>query len=397
MCQTGLRARAEGSTPAPQRPIYPMGTAPRARAELMNAGNRKITFSDLRSLFARSANTYAGADIALARRFGRVNWAVGTLIVLILLPFFPPTEAIGSAGWIAALPGCLVTVVGYTWAQRHQDRISYDFLYGAGWICLAQLATLQWLAGGRIAPYHEIYLFLIIGTGLMHPPRRFAIFVAGVIAAGFAPAFYEPATARIGEIATEQTLWLGLGVFLLLLMRSIRAQRVALKQAGDEAHQLARVDQLTGLGNRRAFDEALAEQLADACISGAQVCLLVADLNDFKQINDLYGHVSGDDCLRQAAGALQSALRDSDSCYRWGGDEFAVLVGQASEGDAARLAERVERTVAGLCRGPDGRPLSVACGYAEIEGGATAAEAVAAADDVLLSLKRGEQAAARAV
>jgi diguanylate cyclase (GGDEF)-like protein len=172
---------------------------------------------------------------------------------------------------------------------------------------------------------------------------------------------------------------------------------VALKQAGDEAHQLARVDQLTGLGNRRAFDEALAEQLADACVSGAHVSLLVADLNDFKQVNDLYGHMAGDECLRQAADALRSTVRDGDGCYRWGGDEFAVLVGNASAGDAALLAERVEHTVAGLCRGPDGRPLSVACGYAEIQGGTTAAEAVAAADDVLLGLKRGEQDAARAV
>jgi diguanylate cyclase (GGDEF)-like protein len=345
---------------------------------------------DVRGLFSRSANTYAGADIELARRFARVNWGVGTLIVLVLVPFFPPTHALGATGWLVGLPGTFATVGGYLYAIRRPERVSYNTLYYASWISLCQLALLQWLAGGRIAPYHEMYLFLILSTGLMHPPRRFAAYVVAVVAAGFAPAFYAPATARVGEIATEQTLWLGIGIFLLLLMRKIRDQRVALKQAGDEAHQLARLDPLTGLGNRRAFDEALAQELEAAAASGMRVSLLVADLNGFKRINDLYGHVAGDNCLRQAADALRDALRGGDACFRWGGDEFAVLVGAAAAGDAAALAARVETAVSDACRGPDGQPLSVACGHAEMDGTATPAEAVAAADAVLLGLKRRE-------
>jgi diguanylate cyclase (GGDEF)-like protein len=360
----------------------------------MSIDGEQLQVASVRGLFARGANTYAGADIELARRFARVNWGVGTLIVLALVPFFPPTHTLGAVGWLVGLPGTILTVGGYLYATRQPRHVTYNSLYYASWISLAQLALLQWLAGGRIAPYHEMYLFLILSTGLMHPPRRFVAYVVAVVAAGFAPGFYAPSTARVGEIATEQTLWLGIGVFLLLLMRKIRDQRVALKQAGDEAHQLARLDPLTGLGNRRAFDEALARELATAAATGTRVGLLIADLNDFKRINDEHGHVVGDECLRQAADALRVAVRGSDGCYRWGGDEFAVLVGKAGPGDAAALATRVEAVVSEGSRGPNGQPLSVTCGHAELDGSVTPADAMTEADAVLLGLKRRESAPA---
>src|SRR3954462_10471973 len=181
------------------------------------------SFSALRRLFARADDPYAGADIELARRFAGVTWPAAILIAYVLVPFFPPTHAFGPAGWYACAAGALVTLAGYPYLPRHPERVTYNFFYVAGWCSLAQLALLQWLAGGRIAPYHEFLLFQIIATGLMHPPRRFPLFIAAVMAAGFAPAFYAPATARVGEIATEQVLWVGLGVVLLLLMRNIRA------------------------------------------------------------------------------------------------------------------------------------------------------------------------------
>jgi diguanylate cyclase (GGDEF)-like protein len=289
-----------------------------------------------------------------------------------------------------------MTVAGLAVVRRNPERVTYDFLWYAAWIALAQVALLQWLAGGRVAPYHEIYLFQIIGTALMHPPRRFALFVAAVVAAGFAPAVYAPSTARVGEIATEQFLWVGLGVFLLLFMRRVRAQRVELKQVGDEASQLARVDPLTGLGNRRAFDEALERELAEARADGRAVRLLVADLNDFKEINDVHGHLAGDHCLRAAAEALRATVRSGDGCFRWGGDEFAVIAGPASADDAAALAARIERAVAGACHAPTGRPLSIACGHAAVDGAATPTEAIAAADAALLALKRRRSSVVRA-
>jgi diguanylate cyclase (GGDEF)-like protein len=332
-----------------------------------------------------SADRYAGADIEVARRFSNISWGVGTLLTVVLAVFFPPIEAFGAVGWLITLPGTLLAIVTVVFARRHRDIVSFDFLYYASWLGIAQLALLQWQAGGREAPYHELYLFQLIGIALLHPTRRFVIFAIAVGAAAAAPAFYAPADTQPGEIATEMALWIGLGVFLLLLMKQLRAQRTELKQAGADANQLARVDVLTGLGNRRAFDEALASELVRAAAAEGPVRLVVADINDFKSINDSDGHVAGDDCLRQVAEAIRVTVRESDSAYRWGGDEFAVLVGQD---DATALAARIEGAVVDSCRGPDGRPLSVTCGHAEIEGGATPADVVAAADRMLMGLKR---------
>src|SRR3954464_12326567 len=252
---------------------------------------RPITL--LRAVFGREANTYAGADIELARRFARVLWPVGTVMMLVMVPFFPPTHQIGAWGWAVPAFATVCMCINTTLARRNPERVTYNVLYVAGYWGLINVAAMQWLGGGRIAPYHELLLLLLIATGLQHPPRRFVAFLVFVSGAAFAPLLYSgPLDA--GEIPTELALWTGIGIFLLLFMRRIRAQRVA-------AHELARMDPLTSLGNRRAFDEALDAALARARRNGTRVSVLVTDLDDFKRINDVHGHVAGAECPKQAA------------------------------------------------------------------------------------------------
>ena len=98
-----------------------------------------------------------------------------------------------------------------------------------------------------------------------------------------------------------------------------------------QAIQLAMQDCLTGLGNRRYFDEQLKRAMHNANRHHAQVGLVLGDLNKFKAINDTYGHSVGDQVLIQFANILRTCVRDSDSVFRFGGDEFAVIVENASE------------------------------------------------------------------
>tara|TARA_R110001592_G_scaffold28381_7_gene104302 strand:+ start:9380 stop:10279 length:900 start_codon:yes stop_codon:yes gene_type:complete len=98
-----------------------------------------------------------------------------------------------------------------------------------------------------------------------------------------------------------------------------------------QAIQLAMQDCLTGLGNRRYFDEQLKRAMHNANRHHAQVGLVLGDLNKFKAINDSYGHSAGDQVLIQFANILRTCVRDSDSVFRFGGDEFAVIVENASE------------------------------------------------------------------
>jgi diguanylate cyclase (GGDEF)-like protein len=98
-----------------------------------------------------------------------------------------------------------------------------------------------------------------------------------------------------------------------------------------QAMQLARQDTLTELGNRRYFDEQLKRAMHNANRQHAQVGLVLADLNKFKAVNDTYGHNAGDEVLVQFSSILRSCVRDSDSLFRFGGDEFAIIVENASE------------------------------------------------------------------
>jgi diguanylate cyclase (GGDEF)-like protein/putative nucleotidyltransferase with HDIG domain len=109
-----------------------------------------------------------------------------------------------------------------------------------------------------------------------------------------------------------------------------------------EAMRLARTDPLTGLGNPRAFDERLQEELDRAQTLGAPVALCLIDVDDFKRVNDVYGHAAGDGVLVE----IGSRLRGSGEAFRLGGDEFALVLPGVGEDDGRRIAESViERVV----------------------------------------------------
>src|SRR5207249_7924712 len=131
-------------------------------------------------------------------------------------------------------------------------------------------------------------------------------------------------------------------------------------------HQ-AQTDPLTGLYNHRAFHERLRRALANASRSHEAVSILMLDIDDFKRVNDIYGHGAGDEILRSLADTLKDAVRSSDVVYRLGGEEFAIVIASRAIENAEQLAHRlVERVGAdefepagritisvGLARGPE--------------------------------------------
>jgi len=153
----------------------------------------------------------------------------------------------------------------------------------------------------------------------------------------------------------------------------------------------ALVDGLTGIANRRQCEESLASEIAQADRLGTPLTLVLADLDDFKAVNDIHGHAVGDDVLREFAAVLKTTLRDSDLAGRWGGEEFLLLLPGADAEGGANLAERVR---AGLAErsflGRDGEVVTVTCsfGVAQLSAGATDRELFAAADQGLYRAKR---------
>ena len=112
---------------------------------------------------------------------------------------------------------------------------------------------------------------------------------------------------------------------------------------------LAAKDALTGLANRRTFDETLGAEVRRASRGGSSLSLLMLDVDCFKSFNDAYGHQHGDACLKAVAGAIRGAVkRAGDTVARYGGEEFSVILPDTDEGGAAIIAERIRLAVEGL-------------------------------------------------
>ena len=132
---------------------------------------------------------------------------------------------------------------------------------------------------------------------------------------------------------------------LIVTMREINDR----KQFEDQMATLAMTDGLTGVLNRRAFDEALAREWAHTVQTSGQMSLLLLDIDHFKDFNDTYGHQAGDDCLRVVAASIRNNLgRSTDLLARYGGEEFAAILPDADASIAVEIAGRVRHAIADM-------------------------------------------------
>lgn len=147
-----------------------------------------------------------------------------------------------------------------------------------------------------------------------------------------------------------------------------------------EVDRLARTDALTGLANRRAWEEQVRRELSRAARTGSPFSVAVLDLDGFKQFNDQRGHGPGDELLREAATLWSLEIREMDLIARHGGDEFGVLLPDTVLGDAAAVAERL--------RASTPRGVTVSAGVAEWDGTESPDELFGRADAALYEAKR---------
>ncbi|MDQ3571057.1 MAG: sensor domain-containing diguanylate cyclase [Actinomycetota bacterium] len=159
-----------------------------------------------------------------------------------------------------------------------------------------------------------------------------------------------------------------------------------------EVERLARVDALTGLPNRRTFDETLDREVARAARSGEPLSLVMLDVDHFKRINDTYGHDGGDEVLREIGRILATSLRQIDLPARFGGEEFAFVLPDCTGHAALRLTEEVRRAIATThSHGGEQLPsVTVSAGVASFPRNAlSGAELTKQADEALYQSKRG--------
>jgi diguanylate cyclase (GGDEF)-like protein len=162
--------------------------------------------------------------------------------------------------------------------------------------------------------------------------------------------------AEPGSIGVEEARNVGLlaGVARAFLEKVWEIEEVTLR---------ARTDALTGLANRRHFDEQLRRVLAETDRFGGTSSLILVDIDDFKAVNDTYGHEAGDAVLRHLGKILGDGVRAVDICARFGGEEMAILLPQTPIGGATELAERLRTAIADRAVLFEGTPIRVTASF----------------------------------
>lgn len=198
-----------------------------------------------------------------------------------------------------------------------------------------------------------------------------------------------PADVRLSAQSTAEELQIA----CCLLGEVVRLRRLQ-RQAGETYRELSRTaltDPLTGLANRRAWDQELTQRLTEAT-GGRRLCLAVLDLDQFKEINDTQGHAAGDRVLQAVSHALQKNLRHDDFVARLGGDEFGLLLWAPGKAEAAAIVERVRNRVAETGGADSNAKITASAGFAlsgEASETDTCESLFLAADAALIAAKRG--------
>jgi diguanylate cyclase (GGDEF)-like protein len=272
------------------------------------------------------------------------------------------------------------------WMIPRAGREAAAYSLGMVFVIMAASSFMQWSWRWNVAQTLIAWLALVLG--MVFAPASLTESQVGSIA------FFIVSSSMIavvGQCLGERTNRREFAARYALVLEQARTR--------DLVAQLQRrsvEDALTGLTNRRGWNEALAREIEHAARHGAPLTILLCDLDGLKSVNDTMGHPTGDRVLCSAAGALLAGVGAGDVVARLGGDEFAVLCPVMRPADAARLAERLRLALGDLDL-PELSPeqVTVSIGVAGLDGpGDTAAQLMSRADTRLYLAKRHKNAVA---
>ncbi len=292
------------------------------------------------------------------------------------------------------------------------DAVAHEVLHGLG--CMLVVASIMFIyANARTSSASEYYIGIVTVVIYMNTIHRkpFPLAVMGTVGCMVVFIVGMRYVTVTSEVAKLPAIMCSVGISAVSLFAAYRIEQVErrdylaslrekmllqqIQSANRVLQQLSNTDQLTGIRNRRSFDEAASEASAG---SGRPRALILLDVDYFKNYNDSEGHIAGDDCLRRIAGRLRSALRrdDGDRSFvaRYGGEEFVVLLDDCVTSAALAIGERlrlavIDEAIPHLNR-PDGREIvTVSLGIAVSgDGGEVIYDMVNRADTALYEAKR---------
>jgi diguanylate cyclase (GGDEF)-like protein len=311
-----------------------------------------------------------------------VLFVVGATIGAIVLVIPHPETFDDSALWVNVVAGFTGAVIARVAAERLPEW-PLHVIIGFGILIVARSAYYTHDQAG-------FFILFCVWIGLYAVfffPRRVALAYLFVIAVTYAWLLIE-----LDSPAALARWFAGIGTIFLgaFLIDSLveRVRRIARDNAAIAAEreqlmatlaEVARTDDLTGLANRRAWDEALEREIKRAARDDSPLCIAIIDLDHFKEFNDRNGHLAGDRMLKQISAAWAGELRASDFLARYGGEEFALALPGCSLDDATVLVERLRAAT------PQGETCSA--GIVLWDGSETGEDLVGRADAALYVAK----------
>jgi diguanylate cyclase (GGDEF)-like protein len=299
-------------------------------------------------------------------------WVGSGVLAFVLLPLLPGATDLGNL-----IAGALIPI-SVAWALLPRwERYPAWMQALPPLLPFVMIALVRGTNESPIAAYSPVVLLPVFWFALYGTRPQL---LASVALVGITYAVPSPALSGDGYAATEAIaalLWMVIAGIAGFTLSELVRQRELLAA---RLEHTARTDALTGLPNRRAWDEELEREIQHAGRTETPLCMALLDLDFFKQFNDLNGHPAGDSHLKEVASLWRSRLRSADLIARYGGEEFAVLLTATDASQAEQLIETLRNCV----------PLdeTVSAGVAQWDGVESGPELFARADRALYAAKR---------
>ena len=281
------------------------------------------------------------SELTPRQRWRAIRFAFLGNVIPIAIATASSFDSHGTVFFIGAVGACIAPVAVTALSRRHPIPF-YLAAYG-GLVCLTML---QAGSGGAASGYSILTLMAMLWFGLFATDRELAI-GAGVLAAcAFLPMLVVgPPDYPVEWGHATLLLFIGCAV-----AGSLRALTRETEKLTTQLRHEAVIDSLTGLLNRRGWEDAAERQLAAARRHGTPLALVMIDLDHLKEVNDTHGHDEGDRALREVAEHLRGSLRASDVLGRRGGDEFVALLTTAASERALEAVVRAQRDASDRAR-----------------------------------------------
>lgn len=277
-----------------------------------------------------------------SRTIAEVEWLLLALVLVYLVASDPPQDARLAIHVALFFFSAFTLGLHYVHFFREETRLKLVF---ETWVMLVFITWVVWYTGEIQSPLLHLYLMPVITSALIFGKILTSIEMAVIV---FCFMFLAHEPDRLGLLHLEywgKVLVISGPIILVAYITTMLAADI--RYAVDKIKQVSDTDELTGLYNMRAFSAILQRAFRQAVRYGHSMSVVMIDSDNLKQVNDTFGHESGNRMLQHIVRCIREQLRGSDVVARFGGDEFILLLQETSNKGAAEMSERIRKAVEG--------------------------------------------------